>query len=64
MIKEKINVNEIAKIVLESNKDYIGDELTERAIEKVEEDATKTNKKGGKDNAKEEKARTKRAEGK
>lgn len=57
-------INEIAKIVLESNKDYIGDELTERAIEKVEEDATKTNKKGGKDNAKEEKARTKRADGK
>lgn len=52
-------INEIAKIVLESNKEYIGDELANRAIEKVEEDAIKA-KKEGKNNAKEEKT-TRRA---
>ena len=57
-------INEIAKIVLESNKEYIGDEVADRAIEKVEEDAQKINKKGGKNNAKEEKARTKRTDSK
>ena len=52
-------INEIAKIVLESNKEYIGDEVANRAIEKVEEDAIKA-KKEGKNNAKEEKT-TRRA---
>ena len=51
-------INEIAKIVLESNKEYIGDEVTKRAIEKVEAESSnskKRSKKEGMDNAKEEK---------
>ena len=53
-------INEIAKIVLESNKEYIGEEIAEEAIKKVEEDSKKTgkgNKKEVGNNAKEEKAR-------
>ena len=53
-------INEIAKIVLESNKEYIGDEIADRAIEKVEEDAKKTNKKEEKNNAKEKENRSRR----
>ena len=52
-------INEIAKIVLESNKEYIGNDVADRAIEKVEEDAKKTNKKEEKNDAK-EKSRTRR----
>ena len=53
-------INEIAKIVLESNKEYIGEDIANKAIEKVEEDSKKTGKgkkKEVKNNAKEEKAR-------
>jgi len=60
-------IDEIAKIVLEANREYIGDEVTDKAKEKVDEDAKKrekTLKKEGKVNAKEEKTRTRRASSK
>ena len=37
---EKI-INEVAKIVLESNRDYIGKEIADEAINKLEDDAKK-----------------------
>ena len=41
-------INQIAKIVLEENKDYVGEDLAEAAINKIDEEA-----KGGKKNVKE-----------
>ena len=56
-------INEMAKIVLEANKQYIGKDIADEAIKKVEAEskkAGKRSKKEVKDNAKEEKTRTRR----
>lgn len=57
-------INEMARIVLEANRQYIGEDIADEAIKKVEAESKKTgkgSKKEVKNNAKEEKTRTRRA---
>ena len=49
-------INEIAKIVLEENKDYVGRDVAESAIQKIEEE--ENNKEGGNEDV--QKRQTKR----
>lgn len=56
-------INELTKVVLENNKKYLGDDLVDKAVEKVEKEskqAKKTGKKEANNNEKEEKSRTRR----
>lgn len=61
-------INEMAKIVLEANRNYIGEETTNEAISKLEKEMNVSNKnvkrnnqKGESEDAKEEKTKTRRA---
>lgn len=61
-------INEIAKIVLEENKDYVGRDIAQKAIEKIEEEekaekekstTNKSSKKGGTENVQDKQTKRK-----
>ena len=57
-------INEMAKIILESNKRYVGKDTADKAIKEIEKEENKkekNNKKEEKDNAKEKSERTRRS---
>ena len=50
-------INEMAKIMIDENKDFVGEEAAERAKEKIDEE---NQRKGGKEDEKKQKTTTRR----